>query len=61
MGSSIQLLRVSDIHVAHTARAAASSFRPVSRRGHRDPGPQPSDSRVMLPNSSTMLAKATAL
>ncbi|MNT69936.1 hypothetical protein D3C72_2082850 [compost metagenome] len=61
MGSSIQLLRVSDIQVAQMASATANSFTPVSTRGQRVLAPQPSDSSVMPPNSSTMFANATAL
>ncbi|MNL40725.1 hypothetical protein D3C87_1630950 [compost metagenome] len=61
MGSSIQLLRVSDIQVAMTDNTTTSSFTAVSRRGQRVAGPKPRDKSVMAPNNSVMFAKATAL
>ncbi|MNR68078.1 hypothetical protein D3C85_1924250 [compost metagenome] len=61
IGSSIQLLRVSDCQVAYTDSATASSFTPVSIRGQRVLAPHPRDSSVMPPNSNVMFANATAL
>ncbi|MOA63076.1 hypothetical protein D3C78_1886750 [compost metagenome] len=61
MGSSIQLLRVSDIQVAMTDNTTTNSFTAVSRRGQRVEGPKPRDKSVMAPNNSVMFAKATAL
>ncbi|MOA61615.1 hypothetical protein D3C78_1867990 [compost metagenome] len=61
IGSSIQLLRVSDTQVAYTASVAAASLTAFSARGQRVEAPQPSDNNVIMPNSSVMFANDTAL
>ncbi|MNT73728.1 hypothetical protein D3C72_2124710 [compost metagenome] len=61
MGSSIQLLRVSDNQVAMTDSTTANSFTATSARGQRVEGPKPRDKSVMPPNNSVKFANPTAL